>query len=505
MSAPGRDLLDFIVANIEDDAPRLVYADWLEENGHAARAEFVRVQLQRARLPAWDAAQVRLRLREQELLAQHGETWLKEMPAIKGAKWEGFRRGVVAEVSFANFEAMRLNAHACRAVAPVEAVTVHWPRRKEGKENVQPIAELRELTLTGRPYDEEIARLADSPQLATLRSLTVLGLEAADLTRLAASPHLKGLRELRLQSNGLGSAGVRALTQAATLANLEKLDLSGPGYYESYYDNPLIDVAGMEMLAAWPGLARVRSLTLSGSDVRPTGLRALLRSPHVAALKELSLRSGRLDGQTVGEFMGALPTLRLETLDLGANVLYDGGPKEVMLAPGANVLKDVGAEYVALAPCLSELKSLNIDRCEISQTGAHLLAKKATFLNGLRQLNASHNHFGPSGLTALLDRAPAALHTLQLRDNNLANDGAKLLAASPASNGLLELDLRQNDLGAAASQALGETPHLRSLLVLHLGDNPIKKKDAAALAASALGKRLAVLDLEATGSDFDDL
>ena len=52
MSAPGRDLLDFIVANIEDDAPRLVYADWLEENGHAARAEFVRVQLQRARLPA---------------------------------------------------------------------------------------------------------------------------------------------------------------------------------------------------------------------------------------------------------------------------------------------------------------------------------------------------------------------------------------------------------------------------------------------------------------------
>ncbi len=54
-----------------------------------------------------------------------------------------------------------------------------------------------------------------------------------DLSRLAASPHLTGLRALRLASNGLGNAGVRALTQAATLTGLEELDLSGPGYYES--------------------------------------------------------------------------------------------------------------------------------------------------------------------------------------------------------------------------------------------------------------------------------
>ena len=129
----AKGFLDDIVANIDDDTPRLVYADWLAENGQDERAEFIRVQVERARLPAWDAAQVRLRLREQELLKQHGEEWLAEMPAIKGARWEGFRRGIVAEVSFASFEAMRANAHACRAVAPVEAVTVRWPRRREAK------------------------------------------------------------------------------------------------------------------------------------------------------------------------------------------------------------------------------------------------------------------------------------------------------------------------------------------------------------------------------------
>ena len=169
-----------IVANIDDDTPRLVYADWLMENGHDDRAEFIRVQIERARLPAWDGAQVALRLREQALLAQHGETWLAEMPKVEGAKWEGFRRGIVAEVSFASFEAMRTNAAACRAVAPVEAVTVRWPRRREGKNAAAPIAELRELSLTGRPEHDEIVRLADSPQLATLRVLNALGLAVED-------------------------------------------------------------------------------------------------------------------------------------------------------------------------------------------------------------------------------------------------------------------------------------------------------------------------------------
>jgi Ran GTPase-activating protein (RanGAP) involved in mRNA processing and transport len=238
----------------------------------------------------------------------------------------------------------------------------------------------------------------------------------------------------------------------------------------------------MEILAGWPGLARVRCLTLSGSDVRGAGLRALLQSPHAAALRELSLRGGRLDGRSVAEFGGAGPGLRLETLDLGGNVL-----------------KKLGAESVAAAGCLAELKALRLDRCEIPLAGARELAKKAAFLDSLWALDVGHNHFGPAGLAALLEREPPSLHTLRMRDNDLFDKGAALLAGSPASDGLLEVDLSQNGLGSAAALALGESAHLRALLVLCLDDNPIKEQAAAALAASPLGQRLAVLGLSRVG------
>jgi uncharacterized protein (TIGR02996 family) len=478
-TGPARDLLAYIVANVNEDTPRLAYADWLEEAGHDARAEFVRVQVERARRPAWDAAQIPLRLREQALLDRHGEGWLAELPAVEGARWEGFRRGVVAEVSFASFEAMRANVRDCRAVAPVEAVTVRWPRRRESRLVDAPIAELRELSLTGVPDGENgVGWLAESPQLSPLRSLTARGLWADSLRRLVASPHLAGLKVLRLPSNNLGNPGLAALTQSPSLAALEELDLSALGRHERYNHDPIIRAAGMGLLMGWPGLARVRTLTLTGNDVSRDGLRALLRSPHAGALKELTLRDGRLDGQAMAEFHSALPALRLESLDLGQNVL-----------------KAVGAEYVAIAPCLSELKALRLDRCEISRDGATLFAKKAGFLGGLRLLDIGHNHFGPFGLRALLAREPASLHTLRMRDNDLFDKGAESLAGSPASDTLMEVDLSQNGLGAAAARALGDSEYLRGLVTLRLADNRIDDSAAATLAASPLGRRLAVLEL----------
>lgn len=473
----GEAFLQEITAKIDDDATRLVFSDWLEEQGETERAEFIRVQVERASLPAWDAAQVGLKLREQELLKKHGESWLKEMPEIPGVRWEGFRRGIVAVVSFVNFDAMRASAHACRAIAPIEAVRVHWPRRRESTENVPQIAELRELTLTGRPYGSETSRLANSPQLATLRVLKALGLDALDLGRLAASPHLKKLRTLCLTSNGVGTAGVLSLTKADNLTKLETLDLTGPGYYESYYDNPLIDLAGMEALADWKGLKSVRSLSLSGSDVRSAGLRLLLQSPHAAGLKSLSLRSGRLDGAAMAEFANASKKLKLETLDLGENVL-----------------KDSGAENLAAAKCLSELKILRLDRCEIPKDSAVRFAKTASFVQGLRILEAGHTDFGSAGLEALLQRSSTTLHSLGLRNNTLMNEGAALLAQSPASNELLELDLGENHLTDAAAKSLGKTKNLRRLLILRIGDNP--KLGYQALASSPLGKRLKLLGVE---------
>src|SRR5262245_57432383 len=46
----GDALIRSILANPADDAPRLVYADWLQEHGRGEDAEFIRVQVELARL-----------------------------------------------------------------------------------------------------------------------------------------------------------------------------------------------------------------------------------------------------------------------------------------------------------------------------------------------------------------------------------------------------------------------------------------------------------------------
>src|SRR6476646_2008450 len=54
-------LLDAIFDNPDDDTPRLVYADWLQENGHEDYAQFIRLscRIDRAVLPPDERAHLR--------------------------------------------------------------------------------------------------------------------------------------------------------------------------------------------------------------------------------------------------------------------------------------------------------------------------------------------------------------------------------------------------------------------------------------------------------------
>lgn len=72
-----------IVGRREDDLPRLVYADYLDEQGDADRAEFIRVQCDLARFGPNDsnvAAHASLTRRERSLLAAHEREWLNGTP-----------------------------------------------------------------------------------------------------------------------------------------------------------------------------------------------------------------------------------------------------------------------------------------------------------------------------------------------------------------------------------------------------------------------------------------
>jgi uncharacterized protein (TIGR02996 family) len=94
----GEALIRSVLATPADDAPRLVYADWLDEQGRAEDAEFIRVQIELARRGYGGAFHldelgrtrhappdiVRLTLRQMELwFAGHGKP---DLPA-EMANW----------------------------------------------------------------------------------------------------------------------------------------------------------------------------------------------------------------------------------------------------------------------------------------------------------------------------------------------------------------------------------------------------------------------------------
>lgn len=58
MTADEASFMDAIIASPRDDAPRLIFADWLEENGQNDRADFIRVQCDLAAIPPFNGVRI---------------------------------------------------------------------------------------------------------------------------------------------------------------------------------------------------------------------------------------------------------------------------------------------------------------------------------------------------------------------------------------------------------------------------------------------------------------
>jgi uncharacterized protein (TIGR02996 family) len=94
MSLSEADWLDQIASDRDNDALRLMFADWLEEHDGAARAEFIRVQIRLAALSQYAPEHAALKDREGALLAKHRKDWLTKMPTTLRDRCS-FERGFV--------------------------------------------------------------------------------------------------------------------------------------------------------------------------------------------------------------------------------------------------------------------------------------------------------------------------------------------------------------------------------------------------------------------------
>jgi uncharacterized protein (TIGR02996 family) len=323
---------DAFVADIlehqDDDGPRLIFADYLEDAGDADRAEFIRVQCRRA---AGGADEVLLRRRAEGLLQAHWDDWVGPLGALVGESRQEpwlrggyhpealykFRRGFVYVL---DLPARRFLDHGAEILrlAPLRQVRLHGagPLAAELAGCVH-LGRLERIDFTDyfdAPVDAGAMKaLAGSPHLGCLRGLGLYRNNIGDggLAALAGAAWLPGVAVLELGENGLSAAGLRQLAGTALPFRPVRLALAA---------NALGD-EGAAALAASPVLARVTTLSLARCNIGPAGARALADSPHLGGLRRLELEGNPLQEEGAAALASARWMGRRVTLDLGGGYL----------------------------------------------------------------------------------------------------------------------------------------------------------------------------------------
>jgi uncharacterized protein (TIGR02996 family) len=166
------------------------------------------------------------------------------------------------------------------------------------------------------------------------------------------------LRRLDLSGNPLGDGGARYLISLSWLPSISWLGLEGTGANDE----------SLAVFSTSPGMANLRVLRLGGNgSVTVKGVRALVRSPHLARLAELDLFGVPLEGVDMEAFAG-LP--RLTRLGLSETGLADDDLQALARCPwlarithldlGENREIGDGLHWLAESPYLSPLCWLDI-------------------------------------------------------------------------------------------------------------------------------------------------
>ena len=163
MESLEKAFLDGIIADSDDLAPRLIFADWLEEhdvgeNGYADRAEFIRAQCRLAEAAPDDPYRIDWTIKEQALLDRHRTEWERPLAQL-GVRSVEFREGFPYRVTMTATDFLK---HAPRlfAAAPLvrSARIILKQERMRDRDNS---STLRELAL---PASIPVPRTANGPR-----------------------------------------------------------------------------------------------------------------------------------------------------------------------------------------------------------------------------------------------------------------------------------------------------------------------------------------------------
>jgi uncharacterized protein (TIGR02996 family) len=234
-------LLRAIVANPDDDAPRLVYADWLQEHGDEAQAEFIREGIRLAGMKKRAKGRTALVERLRELSEDRCYDWYAPLGIPDMTVIDRYERGFPYRVTFDGAASFFASADALFAFVPIRGLGVMADGDNEYEDGtaafendtlprlgaVPGLRRLTHLWLHGHNQiaDDAWGEFFRSPHLAglTFLSLSTCGIYEPEACNLADSPSLAGLTELDLSYNSIGPDGLRALYESPHLKNLKTL------------------------------------------------------------------------------------------------------------------------------------------------------------------------------------------------------------------------------------------------------------------------------------------
>lgn len=338
-------LLAAIASNPDDDLPRLVYADWLDEQGDPDRAEFIRLQCHTVRVGPLDPSWAPAKLREYDLFKANEARWRPgrrdDVSFMHMTQWvRGFPACIdLADVSTGRFAA----GEWCNGA-------FHWTANPGGRFDPWPaIGPVREVRFSGwRPGSGGILR---TEQLRSVRSLSLMewyaGVRPDDVENFAVelahlrSGHFPELTTLDLSAGELNLHALEALSVAPAARTLTHLRLRFP------HEIPAGDVTAWRTAAhrlfeavaprlerltlhaftpelivtftavAWPQL---RSLSLQHTRSHGLGLYDFSNLPNLAALTILhqsGAGGGRFAPNPLEAFDDGWPDASLKVLALG--------------------------------------------------------------------------------------------------------------------------------------------------------------------------------------------
>lgn len=455
MTIEERAFLYRIISDPDNDAPRLIYADWLEEHGRDDRAELIRLQIKLTELDPDDKEYERIELRCNELIDLNREEWQGFTPDKSISNYNKslvFERGFVKEVTVGCLKELN---HLEEILSIHPATQLHiWGGLSE-LPDWPFLSRIRELTFGDGELNtiEKVRAILESPFLTSIRKFNFIycALEESDLEYLGSHPKFQKLEAIENLFSKTTGARILQLLQSPNTTRLKLFDFPDINFSIQEFDAVL----------KCPFIPHIESLSINPANflygdeqLRKKQIESFLNVKMFQNLSKLTLNSG-VDDQFISIFTQSAIASQLKLLDITTELITP-----------SSLQKLFQCSY------LKGLESLGIRGIRAGDQWESIFAE-STFqkLKKLWIFDAEVNDRGIFGLSQSL--MAQTVTDLLFHVNAIQDQGAITLATHPSFSNLRKISLALNQIGVAGAKALSQSAIGKLMTWDNLWGNPV--------------------------------